>query len=97
MVPVYMAFLCFMGDETEARNFSYSLEVGAICWKLIWEGTPRSIPDTHCIQRNMALFFSGGRQEGAETAGYRKEQQIQIECAYQTSVANTKFVVYSFV
>ncbi|CAA6661107.1 unnamed protein product [Spirodela intermedia] len=59
MAPVYMAFLRFMGDENEARNYSYSLE-----------GTPRSIRDSHrkvrdshdglIIQRNMALFFSGG-------------------------------------
>ncbi|KAI4388179.1 hypothetical protein MLD38_000532 [Melastoma candidum] len=27
MAPVYMAFLRFMGDEMEARNYSYSLEV----------------------------------------------------------------------
>ncbi|RZS25313.1 hypothetical protein BHM03_00058506 [Ensete ventricosum] len=65
-----MAFLRFMGDENEARNFSYSLEVGGYGRKLTWEGTPRSIRDGHrkvrdshdglIIQRNMALFFSGG-------------------------------------
>ncbi|XP_039062631.1 E3 ubiquitin-protein ligase SINAT3-like isoform X1 [Hibiscus syriacus] len=70
MAPVYMAFLRFMGDEIEARNYSYSLEVGGNGRKLIWEGTPRSIRDSHrkvtdshdglIIQRNMALFFSGG-------------------------------------
>ncbi|URE26236.1 PPR repeat [Musa troglodytarum] len=74
MAPVYMAFLRFMGDENEARNFSYSLEVGANGRKLIWEGTPRSIRDGHrkvrdshdglIIQRNMALFFSGGDRKG---------------------------------
>ncbi|KAL4565037.1 hypothetical protein LXL04_029119 [Taraxacum kok-saghyz] len=70
MAPVYMAFLRFMGDENDARNYSYSLEVGGNGRKLIWEGTPRSIRDGHrkvrdshdglIIQRNMALFFSGG-------------------------------------
>ena len=70
MAPVYMAFLRFMGDENEARTYSYSLEVGGYGRKLIWEGTPRSIRDSHrkvrdshdglMIQRNMALFFSGG-------------------------------------
>lgn len=70
IAPVYMAFLRFMGDENEARNFSYSLEVGGNGRKLTWEGTPRSIRDGHrkvrdshdglVIQRNMALFFSGG-------------------------------------
>ncbi|GMY24232.1 hypothetical protein FCV25MIE_19474 [Fagus crenata] len=70
MGPVYMAFLRFMGDEMEARNYSYSLEVGGNGRKLIWEGNPRSIWDSHkkvrdshdglIIQRNMALFFSGG-------------------------------------
>ncbi|KAG1330441.1 E3 ubiquitin-protein ligase SINAT3 [Cocos nucifera] len=70
MAPVYMAFLRFMGDENEAANYRYSLEVGANGRKLIWEGTPRSIRDSHrkvrdshdglIIQRNMALFFSGG-------------------------------------
>ncbi|KAH0871295.1 hypothetical protein HID58_078317 [Brassica napus] len=68
--PVYMAFLRFMGDEEEARRYSYSLEVGGSGRKLTWEGTPRSIRDSHrkvrdsndglIIQRNMALFFSGG-------------------------------------
>jgi hypothetical protein len=70
MAPVYMAFLRFMGDENEARNYSYSLEVGANGRKMVWEGTPRSVWDSHrkvrdsnnglLIQRNMALFFSGG-------------------------------------
>ncbi|CAH1447808.1 unnamed protein product [Lactuca virosa] len=74
MAPVYMAFLRFMGDENDARNYRYSLEVGGNGRKLIWEGTPRTIRDGHrkvrdshdglIIQRNMALFFSGGdRQE----------------------------------
>ncbi|KAJ9553415.1 hypothetical protein OSB04_017460 [Centaurea solstitialis] len=69
MAPVYMAFLRFMGDEKDARNYGYSLEVGGNGRKLVWEGTPRSIRDSHrkvrdshdglIIQRNMALFFSG--------------------------------------
>ncbi|KAK1375158.1 Sina domain-containing protein [Heracleum sosnowskyi] len=68
--PVYMAFLRFMGDEADARNYSYNLELGENGRKLIWEGTPRSVRDSHrkvrdshdglIIQRNMALFFSGG-------------------------------------
>nr|GEY85812.1 hypothetical protein [Tanacetum cinerariifolium] len=70
MAPVYMEFLRFMGDENDTRNYRYSLEVGGNGRKLIWEGTPRSIRDGHrkvrdshggmIIQRNMALFFSGG-------------------------------------
>ncbi|URD83731.1 hypothetical protein MUK42_02171 [Musa troglodytarum] len=74
MAPVYMAFLRFLGEDSEARNFSYSLEVGGNGRKLIWQGVPRSIRDNHrkvrdsydglIIHRNMALFFSGGdRQE----------------------------------
>ena len=69
-----MAFLRFMGDENEAKNYSYSLEVDANGRKMVWEGTPRSVRDSHrkvrdsfdglIIHRNMALFFSGGgRQE----------------------------------
>ncbi|KAJ3692274.1 hypothetical protein LUZ60_012624 [Juncus effusus] len=71
--PVYMAFVRFMGDETEARNYNYSLEVGASGRRMIWEGTPRSIRDSHkkvrdshdglIIQRNLALFFSGGERK----------------------------------
>ncbi|THF93938.1 hypothetical protein TEA_017628 [Camellia sinensis var. sinensis] len=70
MAPVYMAFLRFMGDDHEAKKFSYSLEVGGNGRKLTWQGVPRSIRDTHktvrdsldglIIQRNLALFFSGG-------------------------------------
>ncbi|KAE8717846.1 putative E3 ubiquitin-protein ligase SINAT1 [Hibiscus syriacus] len=47
MAPVYIAFLRFMGDDNEAKNYSYSLEV-------------RDSFDGLIIQRNMALFFSGG-------------------------------------
>ncbi|XP_024932524.1 E3 ubiquitin-protein ligase SINAT3 isoform X2 [Ziziphus jujuba] len=88
MAPVYMAFLRFMGDETEARNYSYSLEVGGNGRKLIWEGNPRSIRDSHrkvrdshdglIIQRNMALFFSGGDRKELKlrvTGRIWKEQQ----------------------
>ncbi|CAN0922560.1 E3 ubiquitin-protein ligase SINAT4 [Linum grandiflorum] len=88
MAPVYMAFLRFMGDEAEARNYSYSLEVGANGRKLIWEGTPRSVRDSHrkvrdshdglIIQRNMALFFSGGDRKELKlrvTGRIWKEQQ----------------------
>ncbi|CAH2063175.1 unnamed protein product [Thlaspi arvense] len=88
MAPVYMAFLRFMGDETEARNYNYSLEVGGYGRKLTWEGTPRSVRDSHrkvrdshdglIIQRNMALFFSGGDRKELKlrvTGRIWKEQQ----------------------
>ncbi|KAF7148446.1 hypothetical protein RHSIM_Rhsim03G0004500 [Rhododendron simsii] len=68
--PVYIAFLRFMGEDYEAKKFSYTLEVGAYGRKLIWQGVPRSIRDCHrkvrdsqdglMIPRNLALFFSGG-------------------------------------
>lgn len=70
MAPVYIAFLRFMGDDSEAKNYSYSLEVGSNGRKMTWQGVPRSIRDSHrkvrdsydglIIQRNIALFFSGG-------------------------------------
>ncbi|KAL3815136.1 hypothetical protein ACJIZ3_016404 [Penstemon smallii] len=88
MAPVYMAFLRFMGDEMDARNYCYSLEVGGNGRKLIWEGTPRSVRDSHrkvrdshdglIIQRNMALFFSGGDRKELKlrvTGRIWKEQQ----------------------
>lgn len=88
MAPVYMAFLRFMGDENEARNYTYSLEVGGNGRKLTWEGTPRSVRDSHrkvrdshdglIIQRNMALFFSGGDRKELKlrvTGRIWKEQQ----------------------
>lgn len=59
-----------MGDDKEAKHYSYSLEVGGNMRKLTWQGVPRSIRDSHrkvrdsfdglIIQRNMALCFSGG-------------------------------------
>uniref|UniRef100_A0A1D1XP84 RING-type E3 ubiquitin transferase n=2 Tax=Anthurium amnicola TaxID=1678845 RepID=A0A1D1XP84_9ARAE len=68
--PVYMAFLRFMGEDGDAKNFSYSLEVGGNRRKLAWQGVPRSIRDGQCqvrdshdgliIPGNIALFFSGG-------------------------------------
>ncbi|KAH9309681.1 hypothetical protein KI387_037592, partial [Taxus chinensis] len=67
--PVYIAFLHFMGDDNDAKNFSYSLEVGGSGPKLTCQGIPRSTRDSQrkvrynhdglIIQRNMALFFSG--------------------------------------
>ncbi|KAL1828231.1 hypothetical protein DCAR_0207427 [Daucus carota subsp. sativus] len=70
MAPVYIAFLRFMGDENDAKKYCYSLEVGGNGRKITWQGEPRSIRDSHnkvrdsfdglIIQRNMALFFSGG-------------------------------------
>lgn len=85
---MYMAFLRFMGDEIDANAYSYSLEIGACNRKLIWEGTPRSIRDNHrkvrdshdglIIQRNMALFFSGGDRKELKlriTGRIWKEQQ----------------------
>lgn len=70
LAPVYMAFLRFMGEDEEANKFCYSLEVGGNGRKLIWQGIPRSIRDGHIkvrdsqdgliIQRNLALYFSGG-------------------------------------
>ncbi|KAJ0518487.1 putative seven-in-absentia protein, TRAF [Helianthus annuus] len=72
--PVYMAFVRFMGHEADARNYSYSLEVGPRGNKRSWQGTPRSIrdsPRTVCdsqeglmIERDMALSFSDG--DGSE-------------------------------
>ncbi|KAK2989171.1 hypothetical protein RJ639_013315 [Escallonia herrerae] len=74
MTPVYISFLRFMGEDSEAKNFSYTLEVGGNGRKLTWQGVPRSIRDGHkkvrdsldglIIPRKLALFFSGGdRQE----------------------------------
>jgi E3 ubiquitin-protein ligase SIAH1 len=73
MAPVYMAFLRFMGEESEAQGFSYSLEVSGEGRKLTWQGTPRSIRDSHrtvrdsydglIIHRKMALFFSGSNRQ----------------------------------
>ncbi|KAI3471521.1 hypothetical protein Pfo_028171 [Paulownia fortunei] len=72
--PVYMAFLRFMGEDSEAKKFGYTLEVGAFGRKLVWQGVPRSIRDSHrkvrdsqdglIIPRSLALYFSAGdRQE----------------------------------
>ncbi|KAJ0792016.1 putative seven-in-absentia protein, TRAF [Helianthus anomalus] len=74
MAPVYISFLRFMGEDDEAKKFSYSLEVGGYGRKCTWQGVPRSIRDSHrkvrdsqdglVLPRNLALFFSGGdRQE----------------------------------
>jgi E3 ubiquitin-protein ligase SIAH1 len=65
-----MAFLRFMGEESEANNFRYTLEVGGNDSKMVWQGIPRSIRDNHrkvrdsydglIIYRNVALSFSNG-------------------------------------
>lgn len=68
--PVYMAFLRFIGEESEARKYGYCLEVGGNGRKLTWHGIPRSIRTHHrsvrdshdglIIQRSLALYFSKG-------------------------------------
>lgn len=68
-----MAFVRFLGDEKEAKKFRYNLEVGANNRKLIWQGIPRSIRECHrktrdsqdglIIQKNVALYFSGGDRQ----------------------------------
>ncbi|PIM97649.1 hypothetical protein CDL12_29877 [Handroanthus impetiginosus] len=68
--PVYMTFLRFMGEESDAKRFSYNLEVGSFGRKLVWQGVPRSIRDSHrkvrdcqdglIIPRSLALYFSSG-------------------------------------
>ncbi|CAA2987360.1 E3 ubiquitin- ligase SINAT2-like [Olea europaea subsp. europaea] len=67
------AFVHFMGEEHDAKNFNYSLEVGGNDRKLTWQGVPRSIRDSRdtvresldglIIHRNMALFFSRGNSQ----------------------------------
>ncbi|KAG0518665.1 hypothetical protein BDA96_09G195800 [Sorghum bicolor] len=66
----YIAFLSFMRDDIELKNYSYSLKVWGTRRKMIGQGVPRSMSDSHwkvrnsydgiIIQRNMALFFVGG-------------------------------------
>lgn len=93
MAPVYMAFLRFMGNEDEARQFSYSLEVGGNGRRLIWQGIPRSIRDSHrkvrdsqdglIIPRILALSFSGGNgQELKLKVAGRIWKNSDIEAGY---------------
>ncbi|KAL3841189.1 hypothetical protein ACJIZ3_025780 [Penstemon smallii] len=68
--PVYMAFLRFMGEDREAKKFNYTLEISGFGRKLIWQGIPRSIRESHrkvrdsqdglIVPRSLALYFSGG-------------------------------------
>ncbi|KAL8258674.1 hypothetical protein R6Q59_026627 [Mikania micrantha] len=81
MAPVYIAFLRFMGEDDEAKKFSYLLEVGGYGRKLTWQGVPRSIRDSHqkvrdsqdglLLPRNLALFFSAG-------GGDRQELKLRV-------------------
>ncbi|KAK9067280.1 hypothetical protein SSX86_014606 [Deinandra increscens subsp. villosa] len=47
MASLYVLFLRLMGDEADAHNYSYNLDVGASGRKLTWEGTPRRIGDSY--------------------------------------------------
>ncbi|KAL0400596.1 UNVERIFIED_CONTAM: E3 ubiquitin-protein ligase SINAT3 [Sesamum latifolium] len=98
MAPVYMAFLRFMGDESEARNYSYSLEVGGNGRKLIWEGTPRSIRDSHRKVRDshdgqyetwhfssLEVIERSLSSESLEEFGRNSRTQM-LGCAYQIFV-----------
>lgn len=93
MAPVYMAFLRFMGNEDEAKQFSYSLEVGGNRRRLIWQGIPRSIRDSHrkvrdiqdglIIPRTLALSFSGGNgQELKLKVAGRIWKNSDVEAGY---------------
>ena len=62
-----------MGNDDEAKKFSYCLEVGRNGRKLVWQGVPRSIQDSHTkvrdsqdgliIHNRLALFFSSGNSK----------------------------------
>ncbi|XP_071697415.1 E3 ubiquitin-protein ligase SINAT2-like [Rutidosis leptorrhynchoides] len=77
-VPCYIAFIRFMGEDTEAKRFSYSLEISGNGRRLTWEGVVRSIRDSNneicdsldglVIPRNLVKLFSD-----------REEQQIKLE------------------
>ncbi|WRX12829.1 Seven-in-absentia protein [Theobroma cacao] len=58
MAPVYIAFLRFRGDDNEAKNYSYSLEVGGNGRKMTWQGVPRSIRDNHRKVRDSLMVSS---------------------------------------
>ncbi|XP_034700282.1 E3 ubiquitin-protein ligase SINAT3-like [Vitis riparia] len=38
--PIYMAFLSLIGNQVEADNYSYNLEIGGNGWKLTFEAIP---------------------------------------------------------
>lgn len=73
MAPCYIAFLRFMGEETDAKMFNYSLEVAVDDTNLAWQGVPRSTRDSHVkvredldglvIPHNLALSFSEGNKQ----------------------------------
>ncbi|XP_068641372.1 putative E3 ubiquitin-protein ligase SINAT1 [Aristolochia californica] len=80
--PVYMAFLRFMGEESEAKKFGYCLEVGGCGRKMIWQGVPRSIRTHHrtvrdshdglIVPRSLALYFSGS------CGGDKRELKLRV-------------------
>ncbi|KAI3498960.1 hypothetical protein L1887_34749 [Cichorium endivia] len=76
-----LAFVRFMGDEVEARSYSYSLEVGGNGIKLIWEGTPRSIRehsiDIYCFLISHSLQFHAHYSIWMPLSG---EQHLDIVC-----------------
>ncbi|PWA71766.1 hypothetical protein CTI12_AA277410 [Artemisia annua] len=72
--PCYIAFMQFMGDDNDAENFRYSLEIVGNCRKLSWQGVPSSIRHSHlniqdsldglAISPSMALLFSDRNKKG---------------------------------
>ncbi|XP_059627306.1 E3 ubiquitin-protein ligase SINAT2-like [Cornus florida] len=87
---VYLAFLRFMGDDDEAKKFSYSLEVGRNGRKLTWQGFPRSIRDS-CktvresldglvIQKNMSFFFFDGDSQKLRVKLAGRIWKEQLKC-----------------
>ncbi|PWA71769.1 Seven-in-absentia protein, sina [Artemisia annua] len=68
IAPCYIVFLRFMGEETEAKKFRYSLQISKNGRNLTWQGVPSSIRDSHhkvcdiqdglVIPRKLVLLFS---------------------------------------
>ena len=100
MAPISMTFLRFMGNETNARKYSYSLEVGGYGRKMTWEETPWSIHDSHrkvrdshdglVIPCKLALFFSGEDRKELKlriTGRIWKEQNLE-STAYISNLCN---------
>ncbi|XP_034708591.1 E3 ubiquitin-protein ligase SINAT3-like [Vitis riparia] len=77
--PICVVFLSLMGNQAEACNYSYSLEIGENGRKLTFEGIPRSIRESErrSLESADSLIVLGSMVHSLE--GRRESQNLKLQ------------------
>ncbi|KAJ9681163.1 hypothetical protein PVL29_020179 [Vitis rotundifolia] len=75
--PISVVFLSLIGNQAEACNYSYSLEIGGNGRKLTFEGIPRSIRESErSLESADSLIVPGGMVHSL--GGEKRQPKLEI-------------------